>query len=89
MQYEHIHTILIKQFCIGLGVGQCERTFKGPMDDFLFYQLKLLLIEIMRFCPAAAVKGCLHGTIASYFLQLMGCIGFSVDVAIAQCEHLR
>ena len=42
MQYEHLHTILIKQFYIGSGVGQCERTFKGPMDDFLFYQLILL-----------------------------------------------
>ena len=39
-------------------------------------------------------KGCSHGTIAIvtataiYSSQLMGCVGFSVIVAIPPCEHL-
>ena len=38
-----------------------------------------------------SVKGCSHGLIASaiHFSQLMGCMGFSVVVAITPCEHLH
>ena len=38
-----------------------------------------------------SVKDCSHGLIASaiYFSQLMGCMGFSVVVAITPCEHLH
>ena len=41
--------------------------------------------------PCMVVEGCSNGAIATviYFLQLIGCMGFSVDFAIAPCEHLH
>ena len=38
-----------------------------------------------------AFKDCSHGEIATtiYLLQLMGCMGFSVAVAIEPCEDLH
>ena len=44
--------------------------------------------------PATRVngeKGCLHREIATviYFLQLLGCMGFSLIVAITPSEHLH
>ena len=39
--------------------------------------------------PRVDFKGCSHGAIetAIYFSQLIGCMGFSVVVIIAPCEH--
>ena len=43
------------------------------------------------FRSTALLEDCSHGTIATeiLFLTANGCIGFSVIVAIALCEHLH
>ena len=55
------------------------------LENFI---LENLQINLGR---TTTVKGFSHGAIATeiYFTQLMGCVGFSVVVAIAPCEHLH
>ena len=69
--------------------------FRGPAgtDDIQDGRQirKVTAYNERRFERNHILKGCSHGAIATtiYFSQLRGCMGPSVIVAIAICEHLH
>ena len=69
----------------------CNRWLMCILTDVLRHKLIFLFFPIMVHPKLRIVKGCSHGAITTpiYFSQLMSCMGFSLGVAIASCEHLN
>ena len=63
---------------------------RAPVLPHLFRRTIVVRNHLDCVIKYIRLKGCSHDaiTIEIYFSQLMGCMGFSVVIAIVPCEHL-